>query len=237
MFQSQIRNCIGRDGRRVKDKARGQGSVEVRCNKIPLNINVYLIISSTAQWAIRDRRELGGGWGRGERGRSLRGSADRSLRSVDPRNDRGVGGDFFPSLICALQGHESSLVRMSNPIVGTVVTACARHVAILREGDTRYRLRVRSWCPCHEPKRHVDPKMPITNRTIRSADGDLETAASLLYGIFISTSAILKIESSGCVCISWCLLLILSLRSCIIDAHSSCKLSILISAVQFELPI
>lgn len=45
------------NGRRVKDKARRR-SVEVQSvTKIPLNTNIYLIISSTARWAIRDRRQ------------------------------------------------------------------------------------------------------------------------------------------------------------------------------------
>lgn len=207
-------------GQRVKDKAR-RHSVEVQCNKN--TIKYQYIFNNIFNGAVSDP------WSAGMYGGSLCGSADRSLRSVGPHGDREEGGDFFPSLICALQGHESSLIWV-DPVVGTAATTCTRHVAILREGDTRYRFFVISWCPCHEPKRHVDPKRPIANRTIRSADDDLEIAASLLYGIFTSTSAILKIESNGCVCTSWCLLLILSLRSCIIDAHASCKSSISISA-------
>lgn len=161
--------------------------------------------------------------------RSSCGSVDQSLQYIDQHGDRGEGEKPFLSLIYGLQGHESSFVRMDSA-VGVAVIACARHVTILREGDVRYRLLMVSRCPCHEPKRHVEPKRPTASRATRSADDDLKTAASLVYGIFTSTSAILKIESSGCVCTSWCLLLILSLRSCIIDAHSSCKSSISISA-------
>lgn len=151
----------------------------------------------------------------------------RSILTIDQHDDQ-EGEKSFSSLFCGLQGHKSSFLQIDSA-VEVAITACARHVAILREGDIRYKLLTVSRCPCHESKRHVEPKKPTASRMIRRANDDLKTAASLLYGIFISTSAILKIESSGCECTSWCLLLILSLRSCIIDAHSSCKSSISIN--------
>lgn len=185
--------------------------------KILLNIHIHLIIFWTARWAIRDRQETC---------RDHR--ADLSINPYIDQHDDREGEKSFSSLFCGLQGHKSSFLRIDSA-VGITVIACARHVAILREGDVRYRLLTVSRCPCHESKRHVEPKRPTASRMTRRTNDDLKTAASLLYGIFTSTSAILKIESSGCECTSWCLLLILSLRSCIIDAHSSCKSSISIN--------
>jgi len=150
--------------------------------------------------------------------RWIRGSARRSRRRQEP----------FSSLICAFQGHGFSLVRLDSVIL--IGAACAIIRAIFRDGDFRHGLLVVFWCLCHEPKGQIEPRRPTkASRTRRSADGDLEIADSLLYGILTSTSAILKIESNGCVCTSWCLLLILSLRSCIIDAHSFCKSNTLVN--------
>lgn len=83
---------------------------------------------------------------------------------------------------------------------------------------------------CHEASRHVvdaDRNRVSSRRSATSGklDDPDRHPTSLLYGNLTSTSAILKMDSNGCVWTSWCLLFILSLRSCSIEKHSSCRTS------------